>query len=163
MPQLIVCEEINLFYRALCHNLEEGLNCIHYHRLKQEELCILLRGFYSSADLYLLLGSIVGNNDNFKDFVLRNYKNISDIKAFASIANMSLRNFQRKFKAEFNLSAREWLNERRAELILRDIRSSDKNIAEIASSYGFATPSYFTIFCKQHFGKTPSQLRKMRG
>lgn len=147
----------------MSHNFEEGLNCIHYHRLKQEELCILLRGYYSPEQLYGLLGSIVGGSDNFKDFVLRNYKNITDIAAFASIANMSVRNFQRKFKAEFNLSAREWLNERRAEHILRDIRSSDKTIAEIALSYGFASPSYFTIFCKQHFGKTPSQLRKNKG
>lgn len=109
------------------------------------------------------MGTIVGNSDNFKDFVLRNYKNINDVATFASVANMSVRNFQRKFKAEFKLSVREWLNERRAEHILRDIRSSDKNIAEIAISYGFATPSYFTIFCKQHYGMTPSQLRKLKG
>lgn len=151
------------FYSGLAHNLERGINCIHYHRLKQEELCILLRGYYSSEDLYSLLGPIVGTSDNFKDLVLRNYRTIHDIKAFASIANMSVRNFQRRFKAEFNLSAREWLNERRAELILRDIRSSDKKIVEIAVNYGFATPSHFTVFCKQHYGMTPSQLRKMKG
>ena len=37
---------------------------------------------------------------------------------------------------------------------------TDKSIAEIATSYGFATASYFTVFCKQYFGMTPSELRR---
>ena len=73
---------------------------------------------------------------------------------------MSLRNFQRRFKIEFKRSAHEWLNDRRAERIFRDIRGTDKELAEIAVDYGFATSSYFTTFCKQYFGKTPSALRR---
>ena len=103
-------------------------------------MCILLRGYYSLEDLYILLKSVIGSSDNFKDFVLENY--------------------QRKFKEEFKWPVREWLNERRAERILRDIRNTDKSIAEIATSYGFATASYFTVFCKQYFGMTPSELRR---
>lgn len=158
--QLAVCEELISFYSELCHNLGEGLNCLHFHRLKQEELCILLRGYHSPEELYTLLKSVIGNSDNFKDFVLQNYLHVNDVGGFASLANMSIRNFQRKFKAEFKRPVREWLNERRAERILRDIRNTDKSIAEIAASYGFATSSYFTIFCKQYFGMTPSELRR---
>ena len=159
-PQLAVCQELISFYSELCHNLGEGLNCLHFHRLKQEELCILLRGYHSPEELYTLLKSVIGNSDNFKDFVLQNYLHVNDVGGFASLANMSIRNFQRKFKAEFKRPVREWLNERRAERILRDIRNTDKSIAEIAASYGFATSSYFTIFCKQYFGMTPSELRR---
>lgn len=36
-PQLAVCEELVAFYSDLSHNLDEGLNCLHFHRLKQEE------------------------------------------------------------------------------------------------------------------------------
>lgn len=82
------------------------------------------------------------------------------MRGFASLANMSIRNFQRKFKAEFKRPVREWLNERRAKRILHNIRNTDRSIAEIAASYGFATSSYFTIFCKQYFGMTPSELRR---
>lgn len=133
---------------------------MHFHRLKQEELGILLRGYHSPEELYTLLKSVIGNSDNFKDFVLQNYLHVNEVSRFASLANMSIRNFQRKFKAEFKRPVREWLNERRAERILRDIRNTDKSIAEIAASYGFATSSYFTIFCKQYFSMTPSELRR---
>lgn len=101
-----------------------------------------------------------GSSDNFKDFVLENYQHVNDVSDFALLAHMSVRNFQRKFKEEFKWPVREWLNERRAERILRDIRNTDKSIAEIATSYGFATASYFTVFCKQYFGMTPSELRR---
>ena len=93
-------------------------------------------------------------------FVLENYQHVNDVSDFALLAHMSVRNFQRKFKEEFKWPVREWLNERRAERILRDIRNTDKSIAEIATSYGFATASYFTVFCKQYFGMTPSELRR---
>lgn len=144
----------------LSHNLDEGLNCLHFHRLKQEELCILLRGYHSPEELYTLLKSVVGSSDNFKDFILQNYLQINDVSDFALLANMSIRNFQRKFKIEFKRPVREWLNERRAERILRDIRDTDKSMAEIAVNYGFSTSSYFTIFCKQYFNMPPSELRR---
>ena len=47
-----------------------------------------------------------------------------------------------------------------SERILHEIRNTDKCIAEIAADYGFATPSYFTTFCKQYFGQTPTVLRR---
>lgn len=140
--------------------LVDGLNCLHYHKVKQEELCILLRSYHSPDELYTLLKSVVGNSDNFKDFVLQYYKRVSSVSGFAALANMSLRNFQRRFKTEFKCSAQQWLTDRRAEHILLDIRSTDKELAEIAVDYGFATPSYFTLFCKRYFGKTPSALRR---
>ena len=96
-PQLAVCEELVAFYSDLSHNLDEGLNCLHFHRLKQEELCILLRGYYSLEDLYILLKSVIGSSDNFKDFVLENYQHVNDVSDFALLAHMSVRNFQRKF------------------------------------------------------------------
>ena len=89
-PQLAVCEELVAFYSDLSHNLDEGLNCLHFHRLKQEELCILLRGYYSLEDLYILLKSVIGSSDNFKDFVLENYQHVNDVSDFALLAHMSV-------------------------------------------------------------------------
>lgn len=82
------------------------------------------------------------------------------MRGFASLANMSVRSFQRKSRRNSNAGCTEWLNERRAERILHEIRNTDKCIAEIAADYGFATPSYFTTFCKQYFRQTPTVLRR---
>ena len=73
-------------------------------------MCILLRGYYSLEDLYILLKSVIGSSDNFKDFVLENYQHVNDVSDFALLAHMSVRNFQRKFKEEFKWPVREWLN-----------------------------------------------------
>lgn len=119
----------------------------------------MLRGYYSPEELYTFLKSVVGYSDNFKDFVLHNYKEVNDVATFAALANMTVRTFQRKFKTEFKCQPTEWLRERRAERILYEIRNTDKTITQIAMEHGFATSAYFTTFCKQHFGLTPSALR----
>ena len=75
--------------------------------------------------------SVIGSSDNFKDFVLENYQHVNDVSDFALLAHMSVRNFQRKFKEEFKWPVREWLNERRAERILRDIRNTDKALRKL--------------------------------
>lgn len=160
IPQLVVSERIASFYWDLSQVLDDGLNCIHFHKIKQEELCILLRGYHSVGELYGLLNYVVGYNDNFKDFVFRHYKDVGDVRSLAGLANMSVRNFQRKFKSEFKRPVHEWLQERRAERILHEIRNTNKGISQIASDHGFASPSYFTTFCKQYFGLTPSALRR---
>lgn len=142
------------------HNLESGLNCVHYHRVKQEELCILLRAYHGPAALYTLLKSVLGKNDSFKDFVYQHYKEVSDVGDFAALANMSVRTFQRRFKSEFKRPVHEWLNERRAERILHELRNTDKSLTEIGTSCGFGSASYFTTFCKQYLGMKPSDLRR---
>lgn len=139
---------------------EDGLNCLYYHKVKQEELFILLRGYHCSEEVYALLRSIIDYNDNFKDFIFRYYSKVNDVSEFAALAHMSVRNFQRKFKSEFHCSVRMWLVERRAESVLWGIRCTDKRISELASDYGFSTPSSFTTFCKRHFSLTPSELRR---
>ncbi len=161
-PQIACCREMETFFLNLSEYLDAGLNCSHFHRVKQEEMCILMRCCYSPEELYTLLKFIIGNNDRFRDFVLRYYKDVNDVGAFAALANMSVRNFQRRFKAEFNRPALEWLNERRAECILREICDTDKSISEIALNHGFTAQSYFTTFCKNYFGKTPLELRRQK-
>lgn len=81
---------------------------------------------------------------------------------FASLANMTVRSFQRRFKAEFSCTAQEWLIARRAENILNELRSTNKDLTTIAMQYGFSAMSYFTTFCKRHFGMPPSAIRSMR-
>lgn len=126
--------------------------------MKQEELGILLRGYHSSEDLYHLLRSVLGNSD-FKTFVYRHYRSVGNVRDFASLASMSIRTFQRRFKSEFRKPVQEWLTERRMENILRELRSTDAGIGHIAAKYGFGTASYFSSYCKQYFGQTPTELR----
>lgn len=140
--------------------LDDGLNCIHFHKVKQEELCILLRGYHTPEELYALLHHVVGYSDNFKDFVFQYYQDVCNVQDFADLAHMSVRSFQRKFKEEFKRPVHEWLQERRAERILHDLRNTNKSVAEIAIDHGFSASSYLITFCKRYFGQTPLSLRR---
>lgn len=133
--------------------------CHHFHDAKQQELFILLRAFYSPEELYDLLRSAIGREVGFKDFVLRHYAEISDVKTFAIQAKMSLATFQRKFKQEFGRPVSQWLTERRAERLLRELRNTDKNLSTIAQEMNFSSLNYLCVFCRQHFGMKPSEVR----
>mgnify|MGYP002548413381 CR=1 FL=1 len=158
-PQICVKQQVADFFWVLSRALDDGLNCIHFHKVKQEELCILLRGYHTPEELYALLHYVVGYSAHFKDFVYEYYKGICNVQDFASLANMSVRSFQRKFKAEFKRPAHEWLQERRAERVLHDLRNTNKTFAEIATDHGFSASSYLITFCKRYFGQTPMNLR----
>ena len=89
-PQIACCQKIESFFLSLSEYLDDGLNCAHFHKVKQEELCILLRCYYSPEELYTLLKFVIGNDDRFRDFVLRYYKDVNDVSAFAALAHMSV-------------------------------------------------------------------------
>lgn len=72
--------------------------------------------------------------------------------------NMSPTVFKRKFQDSFGNTPRQWLIQKKKEKLFRDIVMSDLTISELAEKYKF-TVNYITTFCREHFGKTPTQLR----
>lgn len=153
-------DRISAFLSSLIDVLNDGLGCMHFHLLKREELFLYFRAGYSKQDLALFFSPILGDNIDFKDFVLANYKKILDVKEFAGVANMSLSTFNRRFKETFNDTAKNWLMSRRAESIYKDVVMSDISFSELADKYSFSSSAYFSTYCKKTFGKTALELRK---
>lgn len=147
------------FFEFLVDVLGMGLGCPCFHDLKRKELVMLLMTLYTKEELYYLIYPPAGHKDRFKDFILRNYMDVPDVKSFASKANMSTSTFQRWFKGEFGMQPGEWMKERKAELVLREIKDTDKGFAVIAEEFGFSSGSHLGTFCKHHFGMLPSQIR----
>ena len=58
----------------------------------------------------------------------------------------------------FGTSAKQWLIQKKKEKLLRDIIMTNMSIAELADKYRFSV-NYLTTFCKEHFGKSPTELR----
>ena len=166
LPPPYLQEAVNVrirrFFEDFSCNLAEGLNCVLFHEIKRRELFLLLRAYCAREDLFRLFFPLLGCRSGFYDFVFRHYKEVSNVSEFAELANMSLRNFQRRFKAEFSCSAREWLMTRKAEAILYELRFTRKDLMAIATDYGFSAMSYFATFCKHHLGMSPSGLRGQR-
>lgn len=153
-------DRISAFLSSLIDVLNDGLGCKHFHLIKREELFLYFRAGYSKQDLALFFSPILGDNIDFKDFVLANYKKILDVKEFAGVANMSLSTFNRRFKETFNDTAKNWLMSRRAESIYKDVVMSEISFSELADKYSFSSSAYFSTYCKKTFGKTALELRK---
>lgn len=152
-------ERISQFLALLRNCLEDGLECVHFHELKEQELFLLLRAYYSKEELATFFYPLIGKDVDFKEFILSNYLSITDLNDFAQRANMSIDTFKRRFKEVYGESAHKWITQRKAEQIYRDIILTQNTLTEIATKYRMSSQAYLTTFCKQHFGKTPQELR----
>lgn len=156
---LPIKERIMQFVTLLQDYLNDGLSCVHFHELKEQELFIILRAYYSKEELASFFYPLLGKDMDFKDFVLANYLSVSDISEFAQLGNLSVDTFKRRFKEVFGESVHKWITQRKSELIYRDLIMTNKPFADIALDYQMSSQAYLSTFCKQHFGKSPQELR----
>ncbi|MCH2207129.1 MAG: AraC family transcriptional regulator [Lentisphaerales bacterium] len=86
-------------------------------------------------------------------------KNIQ-IKDLADKVNLSIRQFQRKFKDRFHMSIREYIIRLRIHKACDMLRNTDLSIADIAYETGFYDQSAFTRQFKTHIEESPLKYRK---
>ena len=75
--------------RQLLIYLDAGLLCRHMHILKQQEIILVLRGFYTKPELASFFSGTSGVGRKFEDFVLENYRKVKSVKEFASLCCVS--------------------------------------------------------------------------
>jgi AraC-like DNA-binding protein len=78
----------------------------------------------------------------------------------ASISNMSLRAFERRFRAAFHLTPQRFLRKLRLRIASRALVHSDGSLSDIALSSGFADQSHFSREFRRQFGRTPRAYRE---
>lgn len=157
---LALDNRLSKFLSLLVDCLKDGLGCIHYHQIKREELFLYLRAGYEKDTLARFFYPILGRDMEFKLFVETYSQRVFNVKDLAVRANMSLSTFNRRFKETFHDTAKNWLMLRKLEQLKNDIVMGNASFASIADKYHFSSISYLITFCKKHFGKTPSELRK---
>lgn len=81
------------------------------------------------------------------------------IKDLARSLQMSLRNFNRRFKSATNLTPLQYLQNVRMRTAGELLHTSNLAIAEIAYRCGYQDLSHFTHLFKKYFGTTPTQYR----
>lgn len=156
---LPIYERLREFALFLVRCLEDGLDCLHFHNYKSNELILLLREYYTKEELAHFFYPILSQDWDINSFVWSHYKKAADVNELAEMAHLSLVTFNRRFKKAFGETAARWLERRRAEDVLREIQLSRKSFSEIAMELRFSSSAYLTTFCKRYFGKTPKELR----
>ncbi len=140
--------------------LEAGLLCKHMHLLKQQELLLVLKGFYTKKELAAFFSTSTGIRQHFEKFVLENYKKVSSVKEFADLYYISERSFNRKFHSCFGESPYKWMQKKKAEQVLEMICDPELSFQEIARKFDFSSPSHLTAYCRRMYGMPPTQLRE---
>ena len=119
---LPIRERLRQFLVNLYACLDDGLGCRHFHVMKRQELALLFRGYYSKEELAAFFYPVLSEDMDFKELVLANFRDVKELDALAKLANLSPATFSRRFKKTFGLSFAQWLEKRKVEDILRDIR-----------------------------------------
>jgi transcriptional regulator, AraC family len=140
--------------------LEAKLLCKHMHLLKQQELLLVLKGFYTKKELAAFFSTSTGIRRHFEKFVIENYKKVSSVKEFADLYYVSERSFSRKFHSCFGESPYKWMQKKKAEQMLEMVCDLELSFQEISSKLGFSSPSHFTAYCRRMYGMSPTQLRE---
>lgn len=142
-----------------CSLLEVGMFCMHFQQNKLDIILMELRLLYSKTELAGMFSPLLGVDNDFKSNVLQIYPEVNTVKELICELRMSPSAFKRKFHLSFGMSAKQWLIQKKKEKLLRDIVMTDCPLIELAEKYHL-TVNYLTTFCKDHFGKTPTELRK---
>jgi AraC-like DNA-binding protein/quercetin dioxygenase-like cupin family protein len=158
-----IVEPLDEFLGLLTTYLRNGVNCLQLHRMKINELFLLLRHFYTKESLAALFYPIIGDKMDFRMMCIRNVDKVKNINEMVALSGMSRTSFYNCFRAEFgNISPKEWLNNYLKQRILIAATAHDISTKTLMYSVGFSSESNFTQYCKRYFGMPPSDIIKQR-
>jgi transcriptional regulator GlxA family with amidase domain len=81
-------------------------------------------------------------------------------RRLASVSNMSVRAFERRFRAAFQLTPQKFLRKLRLRIASRALMHTNESLAKIALKCGFADQSHFSREFRRQFGRTPGEYRE---
>lgn len=143
-------------YLNAYHNLDEKLIA-----LKLEELILSLVSNPRYQDLTDYFLSLCQNEDYHLTRVLEeNFAYNLKLEEYAQLCHMSLSTFKKKFKEHYKTSPAKWLKDRKLDLSIHKLLTSDLQIAQIAFECGFASTSHFIRIFKEKYELSPLQYRQ---
>jgi AraC-like DNA-binding protein len=140
--------------------LESKIQCKHLHAIKQKEVFLILRAFYTKEEVARFLAPMLNKNLDFKAFILKHYQEVKTVEELSAMCKMSVRSFNRKFNEYFNDSPYSWMLKQKSRHIKTRLADGKTPFGTIIKEYGFSSPAHFTTYCKKQFGQSPSKLRK---
>ena len=94
------------------------------------------------------------------DQIHEQFREKISIADLAAMCQLSLRQFERKFKSTFNLSPQQYIIKMRIHEACDLLCNGSRSIGEIAFTLGFYDQSSFTVQFKKTMSMTPLQYRK---
>lgn len=99
--------------------------------------------------------------DKFENIVIKNISNEHFGAAeLAEFAGLSRYRVYRIIQNEKGLSTSKFIKKIRLKKAIDLLKNTDLSFAEISYQVGFGSPSYFTKCFNEHFGITPSEMKR---
>jgi len=129
-------------------------------KLKVEEIFLhALR--VKPNDFYAFLNAIIHKTDERILHILEsNIDLIENIHDMCSLTHLTPNKLRRYIKKHTNSTPKLWMDLKKLEKSSILLKNSDKNISEIATECGYATPSWFIAQFKKEYGETPKEFRE---
>lgn len=148
------------FLQLLIGYCKDGLHCSgRLHEVKQDELFMLFRKYYSNQELARFFYPIIGADMEFMNKVLNSDVKAKTSKQFADANGYSLSEFRRRFKENFHEPVYHWIQKQKRKHIQYELLVSNDDITTIGFRYGFSSLSHFNKFCQSQFGMSPTELK----
>lgn len=151
---------VSAFVEQMIYYLNSGMKCGHLFEIKHKEFFLLLRIFYSKEQVSYLLYPILGKALSFKDFVLSNYVDAGCIEKLISMSYLSKSTFYEKFKADFGVTAKQWMLKQQVNIVRAKACEPQVTIKDLMEAIGYSSPPHFNRFCRTYLGCTPGELLK---
>lgn len=100
--------------------------------------------------------------DKILQYTAENYSRPISIEEIAGVAFLQTRYFCRFFKKCMGLTFLEYQNELRLSYIYRDLINTEDPVSRILERHGFTNYKLFRRMFAEHFGDTPTRVRKRR-
>jgi AraC-like DNA-binding protein len=147
--------------RGLYTTTMDGLCCRSFFQVKVREVFFLLRAYYPKRELYGVFHPLLTADILFSDRVKNSWKKYPTIEELARSMNLTHSGFYKRFVAVFGKAPLEWITEEKKIAVYKDIVSNELTLKQVAAKWNFSSSSHMATWCKQHFGKLPSQIKKM--
>lgn len=152
-------EEIKTVVSQMKKYIDLGISCHHMYLLKQKEIYLIFKHFYTHEEVTQLFYTSLGNDPLFAEQVLENYLKVKTSKELACLMGYSIRTFEKLFRENFDETPYKWMQKRKAKQIQQKLMNPNIPLKQIMNEFKFATSSHFNFYCRQHLGGTPMQIR----
>ncbi len=98
---------------------------------------------------------------NLEQFMQHNFQYNIPLEQLARMSGRSLSTFNHEFKNLYNSSLHQWTKRQRIELAKRLLVQTEKIPSEVYLEVCFEDLAHFSRSFKRHFGKNPSQMKRL--
>lgn len=128
-------------------------------KLKTEALFLLLMNRWDRV-FSSFVHSILASQPFLRILLDNSDKEFSSVKEMADIFDTNISLFSKKFKTNFGISPKEWLDNEKFEKAKLLIEFSNKNVTEVCKELKINSVAWFIERFKERYGTTPKQLQK---